>query len=180
MDERRIRCRRDLIFVLSVDYADEGVSLGWGEVNIWANRDNWCRVDNQTARRWCWLSAVMASCWTGGQEMDLCPISQQHPVMIRREFMGICSPPLKIVFCSGRKWREVAIPYVCWWFLGKWHPGRNEEEVRSTRSLSPGLCCQSNTEVPKHCSLVMSHIGMLLRCAIPFLDGWVAVAAGKA
>lgn len=39
-DERRIRCLRDLIFVLSVDYADETVSLGWGEVNIWAKRGN--------------------------------------------------------------------------------------------------------------------------------------------
>ncbi|XP_074998876.1 uncharacterized protein LOC142079127 [Calonectris borealis] len=62
-----------------------------------------------------------------------------------------------------------ATPYVRWDFLGKWHPGSDEEEVRSTGSLSPGLQCRSNTEVPKHHSLVMPHIGMLLRCAVPFL-----------
>lgn len=168
-DKRRIRCYRDLIFVLSVDYTDESVSLGWGEVNIWANRDNWCCVGNQTALRWCWLLAVIACCWTGGQEMDLCPISQQLPVMDR----GIYSPLLQIVFSCSRKWREVAIPYVRCGFLGKWHPGSDEEEVRSTGSLSPGLRCQSNAEVPEHRSLVMLHTGMLLRMCCP-ISGWVS------
>lgn len=41
--------------------------------------------------------------------MDFCPISQQHPVVDR----GIYSPLLKIVFSSSRKWKEVAIPYIC-------------------------------------------------------------------
>ncbi|KAM9637097.1 uncharacterized protein ACIBXB_015113 [Morphnus guianensis] len=72
---------------------------------------------------------------------------------------------------SSRKWREVAIPYVRCGFLGKWHPGSDEEEVRSTGTLSPALRCQSNTEVPEHRSLVMPHTGTLLRCAVPFLAG---------
>lgn len=107
------------------------------------------------------------------------------------EFVGICSTRLKIVFFSSRKWREARSPVLCqmeaevttpdvqWGSMGKRHLGSHEEEVRGTGSLSPGLLCQSNTVVPKHHSLVMPHIGMLLRCAIPFLAGWVVVAAGK-